>query len=333
MQGRQRGISIINCILVIILIVFIIFISIIVYNGNDTNISEVTDINLLDESKSENVENRYYYNQVDDGVKLMYNTILKNIDYLKDGNTNIDFPRNDDITDSKFQTSWDAIKLDRPEIFYIDTSNLSLVTKKTIYFGNAKYSYSLQPKENSTYFIKTFSNQLDVENAITKLDSIMSIIKSNAIGTRYDKVKYIHDYLIDNVEYDESNDIDNSTIYGALIENKAVCEGYAMAFKYLLDNIDIPCVSIYGYGKDENNKYESHAWNYVKMEDNNWYAVDTTWDDPILIGNGNIPNDVKYKYFLKGSNEFFNGHKEDGDVSGTGQEFSYPTISKNNYIK
>lgn len=76
---------------------------------------------------------------------------------------------------------------------------------------------------------------------------------------------------------------------------------------------------------------EPHAWNYVKMEDDNWYAVDTTWDDPIIIGGGSVFGVNKHKYFLKGSNDFFQTHVEDGDVSGKGQVFEYPTISTTNY--
>ena len=67
------------------------------------------------------------------------------------------------------------------------------------------------------------------------------------------------------------------------------------------------------------------------MEDGKWYALDATWDDPIIIGNGRIGNDVKYKYFLKGSDTFFKNHTENGDVSRTGQTFVYKEISKTDY--
>ena len=75
---------------------------------------------------------------------------------------------------------------------------------------------------------------------------------------------------------------------------------------------------------------ESHAWNYVQMDDGKWYAVDTTWDDPVIAGS-NLTDRLRYKYFLVGSTRFVSNHEEDGDVSHTGQKFTYPVLSTNDY--
>ena len=59
---------------------------------------------------------------------------------------------------------------------------------------------------------------------------------------------------------------------------------------------------------------ESHAWNDVLI-DGKWYAVDVTWDDPIIVGgNGRLTNDLRYNYFLKGSDTFYSSHTEDGFI-------------------
>lgn len=152
-------------------------------------------------------------------------------------------------------------------------------------------------------------------------------------GSTYDKVKFVHDYLVDLITYDQTGKENNSNLYGALIEGACVCEGYAEAFKAILDKLDIPCVIVYGSGIDALGNTESHAWNYVKMNDGKWYAVDTTWDDPIIIGSGSVAGYDKYKYFLKGSENFESTHISDGDVSGTGQNFSYPKLSAKDYSK
>lgn len=60
-------------------------------------------------------------------------------------------------------------------------------------------------------------------------------------------------------------------------------------------------------------------------------GVDTTWDDPIIIGNGELDNNIKYKYFLKGSEEFFKKHLEEGKFTTEGINFIYPELSKTNY--
>ncbi len=78
------------------------------------------------------------------------------------------------------------------------------------------------------------------------------------------------------------------------------------------------------------NETENHAWNYVRL-DRNWYAIDVTWDDPIIIGNGYISSLYYYKYYLKGSREFFVNHTEDGKIAGD-SNFKYPTLSEINYF-
>ena len=100
--------------------------------------------------------------------------------------------------------------------------------------------------------------------------------------------------------------------------------------KAIMDVLNIPCVIVYGDGVDSDGNKEAHAWNYVKMDNGKWYAVDATWDDPIIIG-GSSAGVNRYQYFLKGSTTFFGNHKEDGNVSGEGQIFEYPTLSETDY--
>ena len=119
------------------------------------------------------------------------------------------------------------------------------------------------------------------------------------------------------------------TYTGALIKNKVVCEGYAKAFKYLLDSLKIECILVSGTAINSSGESESHMWNYVKLDDK-WYAVDVTWDDPIIIG-GRNPNNLRHDYFLKGSNTFIYSHYANGKMSDTGMFFSIPLLSDKNY--
>ena len=104
-----------------------------------------------------------------------------------------------------------------------------------------------------------------------------------------------------------------------------MCEGYARGFKYILDELGIPCVLISGTATNSNGETESHAWNYVELE-GKWYAVDVTWDDPVIVGDGYITSDVKYKNFLKGSDTFFETHEADGYLSPNSIEFTFSRI-------
>ena len=150
-------------------------------------------------------------------------------------------------------------------------------------------------------------------------------------GNAYDDIKMVHDYLVDTVEYDTSISKPNIyNLYGALVNRVAVCEGYARAFKYLMDEMGIPCVIVIGQGTNSRGETENHAWNYVEVN-GSWYAIDCTWDDPVVEGIGTVSNSSKYKYFLKGSSEFSVDHIPSNQFTPGGKKFSYPTLSTSGY--
>ena len=55
----------------------------------------------------------------------------------------------------------------------------------------------------------------------------------------------------------------------------------------VLDEAKIQNVIVIGEGINSDGQRESHAWNYVKLE-GMWYAIDVTWDDPIIRGSGSL---------------------------------------------
>lgn len=354
----ERGVSVVNFGLILFIILGIVVIIFILTQNNQVknenifeneitntqnhgvnkknvnyNTSE-TDLNVINnnQNQEDDTYKRYFFSQLDETGQSMYNTMINNLDALKSGKESIKFSVNNESAETSFQSAWDAISLDRPEIFYIDTNKLSLLTKTTTnIFGSTKYEYMLEPKDGGTYFLDTWQTKEDVANAIDLVEQKVNKVIYSMTGNRYEKIKYIHDYIINNVEYDQNNSSNNFDMYGALINGKAVCEGYAESFKYFMDKLNIPCVMIYGDAVNDRGETEYHSWNEVLMEDGKWYAIDCTWDDPILIGNGILPESSKYKYFLKGSSLFSSNHKEQSDVSGTGQNFKYPELSVEDY--
>ena len=339
MRKNQKGVSIIS----IILIICIILVGIFIYSSIQEPQTGYYENTYEPISNSENEAIGYYYNQLSKPAKIMYETILNNKEALKIGDGKIKFTdeveksieeEGGSIENNYFQTAWDAISLDNLDLFYVDTQNLSLSTKTTSILGYKSYEFILEPKEGNTYYNSSFTKKEDVENALQQVNDITDEIINNATGSTYDKVKYAHDWIVENVEYDNDNTANNDNIYGTFVNKKVVCEGYAESFKYLLDKMNIPCVLVYGEGYNNEGKREAHAWNYVKMDDGNWYAVDTTWDDPIYLGSiDKLTKPKKYEYFLRGSNSFNKNHINDGDVSGTGQDFKYPELAENDYLR
>ena len=92
----------------------------------------------------------------------------------------------------------------------------------------------------------------------------------------YSKVKAVHDYVCELITY--TNDVDNaSSVYGAYVRGKGLCNSYALCMYKLLVEAGVPCHWIggsAGTGRDS----AGHAWNIVKLGDQ-WYNLDATWDD------------------------------------------------------
>lgn len=88
-------------------------------------------------------------------------------------------------------------------------------------------------------------------------------------GTDYDKIYAAHEYLRSRVSYTDNGSYMVQTAYGALINKEAVCEGYAKAYKILLNAMGIECDVVIN---------AEHAWNVVQL-DGKWYLVDVTNDD------------------------------------------------------
>lgn len=375
MKRKRRKIDFVNVIINLILITIVAGLAMFVYycmkNDIQIEIAEFSDgtgiskiINLekptkieLDNTKNplyamevvnpdaeENINfigNGYYYKQIDDNAKIIYQELEKNIDNLKTGNYTIEFGKtfNDllnqeggakSLNDS-YQQALDAFSLDRPDVFYIDISKMLLMiySRKTII--KTTYTVSIKSEENSSYLSEGFKDKKEIDTAYAQLENVKLRLQSQLTGDSYNKVKQIHDWLINNIEYEETiSKVNIRNIYGALINKEVVCEGYAKSFKYILDDLEIPNIIVVGTATNSNNQTESHAWNYVYINDR-WYAIDATWDDPIVVGGGRLPEKEKYKYFLKGEKNFNVNHNPIGRVSDKGIIFTYPKLNLEDY--
>ncbi len=111
----------------------------------------------------------------------------------------------------------------------------------------------------------------------------------------------VHDAMINYVTYDDAcananNSHDTGhTAYGTLVEKSSVCDGYSVAYMYLLDSCDIKARVISGKA-GTSSKMGGHAWNIVQLG-SEWYEVDTTWDDQ---------KTAKYMYYDGLIHKFYN---------------------------
>lgn len=311
--------------------------------SNETPVISSNNISNIDNNQniSTYANNAYYYEQLDSTGKTIYDALLNNVENLKKENYVIDFSTkfNDLLNTSTgeyklnraFQSALDSFSYDHPELFYIDFGSFILQTN-TFALGPIKeYKVKIVPKDNKNYLNNTFNSEYKVNSAITKIENIKTGIINNISNKDiYNQILDIHDFLVSSLEYDKTISKPNiHNIYGAFIEQEVVCEGYAKAFKYLLDNLDIECILVSGTAINSSNQEESHMWNYVKLGDS-WYGVDVTWDDPIIIG-GNGNTSIKHNYFLKRNATFNTTHIPSGKITDRGMLFSLPTLSDTNY--
>lgn len=153
--------------------------------------------------------------------------------------------------------------------------------------NNIKLSYGSEYTFGIT--IKRAYTDKEIEEINKIVDEVIKEKISNDMPVK-EKIKVIHDYIIDNTEYDKlkTENINDTTYksetaYGALIQGYATCNGYADAMAIFLDKINVINYKI-------SNK--EHIWNLVYL-DGKWYHLDLTWDDP--ISDKNINRDT---YFL-----------------------------------
>lgn len=122
--------------------------------------------------------------------------------------------------------------------------------------------------------------------------------------TELEKELAINQYLCDTCEYDdmalqnaEENNFayvdkkydDSFTAYGALINGRCVCAGYAGAFKLLADAAGLQCVVVTGVLEGN----LPHAWNKVRI-DGEWEILDVTNNDNEFLSNAllNLPDEA-----------------------------------------
>ncbi len=294
---------------------------------------KLEDSNL---SLSNGTEDKFYYDQLSDTAKIIYDKLFENKEKLKKGTEKIEFNKNEfdkilktedgmTVLSNEYQNAVDALRYDNMDFYYIDFTKM--VLKTITYTQGKKVSYQvyLTYSENDSNYLKEKLTEEEINQQLKEVNEKADEIIKNAQGSNYQKIQYIHNWLIDNLEYDKTYTESNTRdIYGALINGNVVCEGYAKSFKYLLDKLEIPCILVSGEAINSENKRENHMWNYVKIN-KTWYAVDVTWDDPIILNNGELSKENRYQYFCQGDNMNSN-HFVATKLTTNGQEFEYPEL-------
>ncbi len=155
------------------------------------------------------------------------------------------------------------------------------------------------------------------ENFKAAADGLLEGIEGNEKLSDEYKALLLHDRLCMHTQYCyEDLLIEEHTAYGALVNRSAVCQGYAMAYMYLLRRAGIDnyyCAS----------KRLDHAWNIVYINDLP-YHVDVTMDDMDWGKNGKtVAGGVRHDNFLRSTDGLYDSDHEADDYDNTPQDTSF----------
>lgn len=181
------------------------------------------------------------------------------------------------------------LRLDHPEIFwatsykykfYLDSPNIIFVPEYL--FDKAKI------KEHQK------AMKARVEKLVRPAKSL----------SEWEKEKYVHDFICENVHYDKLKKPYSHEIIGPLGQGVGVCEGIAKSVKILCDALGIWCmIALCGNNPDKGIKYR-HTWNIVKLG-GKYYHLDATFDNTL----GEKQPEIRYDYFNLNDKAIFRDHE------------------------
>ena len=217
----------------------------------------------------------------------------------------------DAVADSSYDHSHDAAIVAAMENMQdtIDVTGYGLTTTNVedvihgilnmnpqLFYVSGGFRYYMDSQSNVKELIITYNyTKTQITSMKSEIDAEVAKMEAAIDTTGLSDVEIAlayHDYLATDVTYDYENYLSSSlssddyNIYGTLVKKKAVCQGYALTFMYLMKRQNVVC----GY---VSSNAANHAWNVVYLN-NQWYHMDATWDDPVWDNLGR----VKHTYFM-----------------------------------
>lgn len=236
---------------------------------------EVEELRQMEVAQSEEGHQEYYFKQLNEEEQRVYRELLKGI-RVREKDFYLTLSQDDSI-----DRCYHAVLKDHPEIFWVH--NHEKIYKTT--YSDSDYC-TFTPG-----YIYTESEISEIQNAMEAgFQEVSSLIPADA--SDYEKVRIVYTYVIDNTQYQASDD--DQSIAGVFWKKEAVCAGYAGAVQYLLERIGVPCIYVDGSTQGST---EGHAWNIVKLDGEYYYVDATNGDQPDFL-NGNAAQLEEHKTII-----------------------------------
>lgn len=139
--------------------------------------------------------------------------------------------------------------------------------------GTYNFRFYVIDKTANVYYLRVSFNISVSDSKYPSVDSIVrsavAECNSKTDGSEYAKALWLHDWLLDQLEYDKT--LKWSSAESALTRGLGTCQSYESAYAKLLTAAGIE-------NSETRDKYDGHTWNAMKL-DGQWYQTDCTWDD------------------------------------------------------
>ena len=240
---------------------------------------------IVGKGNSADKTKKYYYNYLKNKQKKAYNLLSETISSHSPSIKLYDL----NISEEEWAYAYEAFFWDEPALKSVWDNEKTL-------FGY--YAKDKRMADTDVFYYTRTEDAAD--RRISEMEKVAAEIAAEAMKFPDDasKVRYVTDWLVYNVKYDESDPSSTYTAYGALVKKKAVCKGYADAFTYIMQILEIPVLGCGIYVR--NNPYNYHAANMVQI-DGHWCNIDVTWTD-------NTTDKVCLDYYLVSDNEYEKTH-------------------------
>ena len=219
---------------------------------------------------------------------------------------------------AEYQSVYDSLE----KVIYAETNNPNQgdYMKWDVDETEANFSH----KKSGSYYYYTFTLNVSYLTTIKERNTLDSKVNSMIKGFKftnktstYDKIKKVYDYVCKNVTYAKSTSNEKVySAYSALVNKKAVCQGYASLLYKTYRTLGISTRVIAGNSSFSG---DNHGWNIVKLGDY-YYNVDATWDSTLVHANKD------YSYFLKGDS--YKGHTRWAEYNTSSFYYLYPMAAK-----
>ncbi len=204
----------------------------------------------------------YYFNKLSYKEQLLFKEIKNAADNVKNDTEILPYR----YTKEEFERTVLAVRFDCPLLFYINYNNTELFSDR--YKTSVKLDYF-----ESAQNIKSMKMELEAASAA-------AVAFTQNAATEFEKAVILHDFLTKNCTKSTKNSNEEytsvHTVIGALVDKKALCDGYSAALKVLLNRCGIECIVAEGVSNSQ-----PHVWNIAKL-DGYYYHIDPIWNDSDL---------------------------------------------------